>query len=550
MVRMIGGVLLCLPLAAVGARFAVGNDPACTHGSLDEALLAAVGNSVPDEIILTAQEIHAGEFTIRDDTVSIVGGFARCDDPAPSRETTLIGRDSAGSRILTIISDRAAHGVTVRNVRFLRPPGSSGGAIAARTTRPLQLTLENVAVEGHNAEEGAGILIQSALEGPVSLRLKQAKIRFNEAVVGGAIKCGPGEVVLLEGAEITNNDARYGAGIASSYCQVNLRGDSTTRLAANAATIDGGGVYFAGTSYTETFSVRRAAFADSGPRIEGNTAGGYGGAVRAEGTVHVDSEDGVFRFNRAGASGGVIYGDWLAVVFSRRVPLDDCAPGQCGVIENNEAGLSPLVTGAGGVVASNGGGHVLLAHQLVLRNGARTGGVSWCDCDHLVLGSVIAANVRATELFRGGSSSAFTFHSSTAAANQTLAEVLRGPISRISVDQSVLGDPVPLVAGILQNPFDGVIQCSVVHPLAGRALVELSVLRTVDPGLRDPGAGDARLREDSVSIDRCARPNFNPGYDLDGLDRGVVAVHGEAAHDAGAYEWRPMFRDGFDVEEQ
>jgi hypothetical protein len=362
MVRVIAYALLCVPMSAAGARFAVGDDPACTHAALDEALQTAAGTLVPDEIILAEQEIQGVELTIRDDSVLIVGGFERCDDPAPSGETTLVGRDDALSRILTITSDRAAQSVGLRHVRFVRPKASSGGGIAARTSRPLQLTLENVIVEGHDAEEGAGILIESALEGPVNLTLKQSRLRHNRAVVGGAIKCGPGEVSLLEGAEITNNSATYGGGVASSFCQVNLRGDSTTRLASNSATIDGGGVYFAGANYTETLSVRRAASADSGPRIEGNSAGGYGGAVRAEGAVHVDSMDGVFRFNQAGASGGVVYGDWLAVAFSRQLPLQDCATGQCGVIEGNEAGSSPLVTGAGGVVASQGGGYVNFEH--------------------------------------------------------------------------------------------------------------------------------------------------------------------------------------------
>jgi hypothetical protein len=165
-----------------------------------------------------------------------------------------------------------------------------------------------------------------------------------------------------------------------------------------------------------------------------------------------------------------------------------------------------------------------------------------------VFDSVVAGSVRAPEVFRGGADSRFGFHASSAAGNQNLVAILRGPISRIRVDQSILGDPVPLVAGVAENPFDGLIQCSVVHPMAGRALQESNVLRAVDPGLRDPANGDARLREDSVSIDRCARPNFNPSFDLDGLRRGVPVAAGNTAFDAGAFEWRPQFRDGFEIE--
>ena len=286
----------------------------------------------------------------------------------------------------------------------------------------------------------------------------------------------------------------------------------------------------------------------SAPRIEGNTAGGDGGAIRAEGTAYVDSSDGVFRFNRAGASGGVVYGDWLEAAFSRQLPGPACAPGECGVIEGNEAGLSPIVTGAGGVVASLGGGRVLFDQQLVLRNSARTGSVSWCNCDHVVLGSAVVANHGASEVFRGGYSSAFGFTASTAAGNLDITAVVRGPISRITVDQSILGDAAPFAAELFGNPFQGSIQCSVVHPVAGTATTERNVIRALDPGLIGPAGGDVRLREDSVSIDRCARVNFNPAYDLDGLERGVAASQGEATYDAGAYEWRPMFRDGFESE--
>lgn len=265
--------------AADAAVFTVGSDAACTHTNLSAALntTAANGPGV-DEIRLVpgfALSDSASPQTIRNQSVTLRGGFPTCASSAPSGPRTTIVRGDVGS--LFAISNSLAQRTTVTLER-LELTTRSVGTVAAGGALQLRGNVRAIVVDSRihdfRASAGGAIAIRDEPSGSPLINLRQTEIRGNRASDGGGLHClGLGGIWMEPGAIVAGNVAGdEGGGIWSQGCSVVML--SRTTLVDNQAS-RGGGLYgSAGTIVSMRWSERT-----QGPRLVGNRAGFWGGGM-------------------------------------------------------------------------------------------------------------------------------------------------------------------------------------------------------------------------------------------------------------------------------
>lgn len=538
---------LVVPLpGAHAATLTVGSDAACTHPDLESAIAAAAANGVEDEIRVAVPSAADVELEIIEDTLTLRGGYTTCGDASPGGRTTLVGRDDPQSRVLAISSVVGVQRVSLFDFDIQRAVGTHGGGIVVFGDKSITLKLTRVRVRGHRASRGAGIDMSGPLAGPKLLELADSEVSDNAAETGGGVYCNPGRVDVGVGGRIAGNRAQYGGGVAGRFCQVIVTGDSSTSLSDNVAVVDGGGAYLASNGLLAS---QRTLAAATGPIIENNLAGGNGGAVFLGSGQTASFSDSVVRGNRAGDSGGVVFAASGSVDFFRSGR--PCALLDCGTVIGNRAGANKLTPGRGGVVAFSGGSQGFgIDRQIVSGNSARRGGLVWCDdCSGMgaVSNSVLANNFGAEELIRTGVSPLFVITGTTIVDNRNLLGIVDNSTQEVWLDDSILADPVPLIAHGSQAATTTRVTCSILDPLSPPGTIEANVLRTGDPGFVSAALADYSLREDSVAIDFCVRPFSTPAVDLPGTPRGLQFRSDPGRRfDAGAFERTPLFADGFE----
>ena len=534
-----------LPIVAPAATFSVGSDPACTHATIQSAIDAAGANAIGDQIILAAPSFSQVELNLTNDSIAIRGGFASCGAVAPTGRTRLVGRNDAASRVLAVTNTGLPTTLDLVVLDVGREAGEVGGGISVSGIGPVVLTLTRSSVSGHDAVRGAGIDLSGPLSSFKTLRLAASVVSGNRATTGGGVYCSPGAVELGVGAAISSNDAQYGGGVAGKACQVRLVGDATTRVAANTAQVDGGGVYVFDAGAVGAW---RSPGATSGPVFEYNVAGGRGGAVYiADPSVTVVMTDAVLRGNRAGDSGGAIYAVGSDIAFDRN--FEPCEPGACRVIADNHAGTNPKTRGQGGVIALVRQSQCFIRGQYVAGNSARVGALVHAeDGAYLVVSdSVLARNYGADELYWSGEIGYLNAEGTTIADNLDLVGIADGKTIAARFEGLILTDPVSLVPRRGGSELSTVVDCAILDPATPLLAFETRVARIEDPGFIDATAGNYDLRDDAPAIDFCA--NATTLFDLRGHERGFpYRGNPELRFDVGAFERTPLFADGFEVD--
>jgi hypothetical protein len=536
-------VLVCCQADA--ATFSVGSDAACTHPDIASAIAAAASNGIADEIILARPSFDDIEVLIDGDQIALRGGYAACDAPAATGRTTLRGRDDPASRVLTLRNQGNQRPIELSDLNIVRTGNTVGGGISMSGAQPIELRLLRTTISGHETVRGAGIDMEGLLEGPKVLKLVDSDISANVADTGGGIYCNPGLVEIGVGSRLADNHAQYGGALAGRFCQVRLIGDSSTTMRGNTASVHGGGVYLAGNG---GFSAARRLDARSGPVVADNIASGNGGAVYLGSGQSAGFSDTVVRGNRAGDSGGVVFGVSSEVGFGREP--QPCAPLGCGVLADNHAGDNPVTEGRGGIVALTGnGGFYGLHRQFVVDNSSRRGALVSCDCGVVagVSDSLIARNTGADELFWLEFGAELRISGSTIADNQDIDGLAGNRTETVWLDGSILADPVPMIVSGGTTATTTIATCSVLDPSTPPSTQESNVARLDNPGFAAPLLGDYSLRDDSLAIDFCAAPELGGPVDLAGLPRGVLfRSNATVRFDAGAFERNPLFADGFE----
>jgi len=192
-----------------------------------------------------------------------------------SGNAKIYGNKSVGVRCTTLtmsgnakISDNKSEGVSCTTLTMsedaeisgnTNTSGDGGGARVSTLTMSGNAKIINNTTKGN----GGGIYINGNNNSTIS---GNALISGNSAKNGGGIYFGgynSSSTLVMEGGEISNNKAEYGAGIYVEKSTFNHKGGTVT---SNAAEYVGGGVYVkSGGTYTA-----------GGGKVNGNTAGDGG----------------------------------------------------------------------------------------------------------------------------------------------------------------------------------------------------------------------------------------------------------------------------------
>lgn len=549
----LGGALAALVLAAfasplAASTFTVGPGVGCTHADLFSAIVAAATQAGPDEIRLLANQSHQGPFFVNTDGLWLRGGFASCSAVAPTGFSTLLGTNSSRALFLSAFGDVMLERL---NVTGGTVTGNGGGLFVQGGAH--NVVLVNVAIFGNHATGLGGNLYVSAGPG-MELSLTSASlVASGQAQDGGGLACSGAGIVDLEGGSLVANNVatRHGGGVhLGAGCWLrHLAGGSAAGIQSNQAGTNGGGAYVEGGSDLTTL------FSSAGlAEISNNSApGGKGGGVFLTGSGSVlQAHFARLASNHAGTHGGAVAAEIGSfVTLGRPAAGDDrCLnPARCSLVEGNSAPLGggiwtmlSTVTAHGthfeGNAAGNGGaiGYFTAGSVATLGSSVLAGNVGiWplyaAGPSTLTLGNVTAVNnTGAGPGFVGFSGDALDVRVLSSLFDQPDSQILSGLSSSLVQLDCVLSRTV----GFLSNLPSGTVT---------RALT------VADPRLRNPAAGDYRLRDISPAIDHCDSSEWQGSpVDLEWQPRDIDNAFPDVlgSRDLGADEVLMLLRDGFE----
>ncbi len=539
--------------------YTVGNGAACSHGTIQSALDAAASHAGADEIRLTRSltyEPESNTVTTNDD-LSIVGGFATCDQATSDGIHTVVsGLGASGTAVFGI----TANGSSIVKLRHLDIKNGDVG-VAFNGDGVLQ-TIETVISNNHihgisagtsgsTAElvidtgtlilnnginrcfflglyYGGGISLEGAIE--MTMTAPQTMIAFNSACRGGGLSVGPGAHAYIGSPGYNGLPALY----------------------QNVAIDSGGAAWVSGTLKLFTTDPERPI------GVKSNYAEGNGGGVYVGGTAaRLCAWDFAFEDNTAEGNGAAIYGDSALIVMnynayngcSAHPEAVPCAPSEkCNIVSGNVNSGAETNSELGAAVdlyAAN-----LVANGIVMRdnNGSsvvrtKNGTVSIDEC-------LIADNTTSGALLHATKDDAAA-DDSLYLKNCTIAGNSINPDSVIRAQ-----DDLYLFNSIIQQPdiptlnFTGtaaqlLLDSLLLNEGSNAAFGSNSV--TGDAQFVAPASGNYRLTRTSPAIDFAAGIVSDP-FDLDGNLRDVdlpEVANRSGPRDLGAYEWNPLIINGW-----
>lgn len=530
------------------AIFTVGSDGACTHATITAALVASLAAG-PDEIRIARNQTYNNLYIHLTDwsfgtvgLVTLAGGYDTCADPSPTGQTTIDGQ--ATNPVVEVDTASQVNSLVVLRDLMLTGSGEEGLRVAAGG----QASLQNVRLQGNGTGgaavvDGGFLVTDSATEidsnlGPGITCLTTASasvaatIHDNSATAGGGVVAGSDcGLTLLANAWVVGNNATLGGGIyASSGATVLVDGSAAsafgTKVADNAATDQGGGIYATGA--TTMVRIQNAA-------VTGNEAGLEGGGIWAGlgAKVIMDRVDGsCFNPTRCSDLSGNGITQVAILVPGAAAWAESGADVEIyqTIAEGNY--ISPLVNG-GGVFFATGVGSTLTAEGVRLWNNQ--------GCDALFEGQdsaqlSIAFVTASRNAFGGG----FDASPVTLSANATA-----------TLNSSVFYPnlPVNLSSGGVLSEVDCLILSNATGLPVGATLISTS-----NPLFVNAIAGNLRVSPDSPAVDYCDALAYVPqhfdgdhearGFDLASNANGTPGVTG-GIYDLGFDEVRPLFVDGF-----
>ncbi len=601
------GAIQTLPPSLRGADVTVGPDAGCDFNDLQ----TAINNAVDGDVLhLAAGLDHSGRsygvffagpsFTIR-------GGYPDCDAGSTPSGRTVIDTAGSSSPVFDIWFNGAGAFRQI-NLENLAVKGSNGanaaGLLVEGRVGQLQVNLSNVEISGNQrtggtTAHGAGLRILTTDDtlggGPLVTVDNDSIIADNTAAGdGGGIHCqsshdnGSSTVLRVGKTPIFNNQASNGGGIAVDGCQnVYLYSGGavvlffpTGGIALNNATGNGGGIHVSngGEVFLRGRSVSGFGDPDHAALLIGNTAdtGGGGALVRDPGSI-LHLEDTFVVNNSADLGGGglrVINGGQVEV--RRQAGTTTCEPVDsgggvlvrppCSVVENNSAS-------SGGAVSLSGDSRVDISRTFVRNNqssGAGTGQFAYVGNPSIYEGPASTLRIESSVITGHdgvvqelGNNAKMDIRWSTIAGNAggVLARLISGSGKSAAIYTRGVVIDHDATLFLLQGSGPKTVSGTCV--VSNQPITDYTyrvAVSQIDPGLRNPGAGDFHLANNSPAIDTCV-DNFAPDYpDLDGNTRGQAWTGPEPIRppnyytnglfDMGAYEasWAgdAIFSDRFE----
>ncbi|QKT04152.1 hypothetical protein HUS23_10175 [Ectothiorhodospiraceae bacterium 2226] len=472
----------------------------------------------------------------------------------------------------TVVRDNEASSASYSGALCGTPSSNSGGGIyfdgedfgdSRLTLGPGSSVVRNAALgKGrfeHMHGQGGGIYCKSG-------RLHLAR---NAAVAGnrtGGERPGDGGGLYLDrgcnlrssaggilGGILMNESAQHGGGIAARTGRIRFDRDGAAlpAVAGNVAAGHGGGIYVPRDEevgfIVRLGSVRLASnrsgghggglyFVNNRSRVElvdalitGNHAEGVGGGIRFGGArSHLELVDSALVQNSANGRGGALYFGASELIVRRAGDACDSAQiARCSRMENNHTQAD-----GGALALAFGSAHI--SQSVIAGNSADgAGSVAWVSGSNSELhleGVAIHGNHGAPQLFQLQDRSLTSVDWSTIAGNREgnaplavfrLENDERHSVNtRLRVRGSIVWEPGAELAS-RSGPTFTPSNCTIGHrSLANSGLSVGSRFYSLNnPALRDPAAGDLRLRPNSPAIDYCStqqagvQPRFTDLFD-------------------------------------
>ncbi len=337
---------------------------------------------------------------------------------------------------------------------------------------------------------------------------------------------------------------------------------------------NGGGIYLTG----EAEMTVEASGTEVSAIIFNNTAD-HGGGIAVEDGSELLLVNTRIHANTAHINGGGIHASGAELTMGRHGGVNgfvgDCQPqfdknARCSVLSSNSAGAD------GGAIAVEGQATAVINQTFVHGNSSAggRGSVAFVGGQSTLLeleGAVVHSNKGSTDLFHVRDAGILEFHWTSLAGNREADEDLRvfrvvdtgdgTPI--LSLSSSIIWEPGAELASQSGTPFttDGCVIGHLPHNESGLDEKDFNTFYSfIDPRLRDPANGDLRLRPDSPAVDYCdltADPTFNDmfnnprGVDVGGpLTEPPNQPNGDHDFDIGAHELQSLqleiFSDRFE----
>lgn len=542
-------------VAGAGAPvFWVGAAAPCNFNSLQTAI-----GAVPDgaEIRLANNQAYDDiNVTLSDKSLLISGGWADCTDDAAEGVTELVGDPTLILPVLAIGSPATAREVVLRRLRL-----GGGRRSGIELSGHVDLRVERSVIDANEANLGGGIRVDGVSRADTILRVSETRIGVvegtggNAAGNGGGIACAHATVRLGGSAIVGNHADSEGGGLFLDDCGLDTAlnvysfdglGTIALWIAANTATINGGGIAATGGSELE-FAAPFSPYA-----IHANQANEGGGILlRGAGTTLV-ARGLTLSENVAAERGGA-----ASVREGAQFTMERLLPKLAGgVVASTRCGLAVEcnLVQANRAEENTGGAFYVSEAGLTLRQAVLEHNHSGNGSTLLLVASVSRIENSLIHGNDGGGGalvrvldgSSFVLNSSTVAGNtggSTLIELFSdNGANNLHLRNSIIWQPGTTV--LAATPADTLASvCMNAHEDASiEALVH-------EPGFLDPDAGNYRLHAASPNIDACADPFAGPVADLLGRQRpsDLGTDHGDGDFDRGAYELGDLiFADGFE----
>jgi len=583
---LLGGLMTCIGLAmghdAGAVILTVGDEPACTHGSVQSAVNALPADGV-HEIRIKTSTYAAQAIKIQNRNLTLRGGYASCTAATSNGLSTLSGNGGAADSVITITGSNSdvklenlvitggdevysGHGggvdfngagkLSTRNVTISNNYAGYGGGIsfiAEGDSRSELNLLEDTLILFNTAQfSGGGI----RLDGKVDMRAASDRIWINGNqalgwnLVSNEEQYGYGGGVLVlnnaaayisspgyvNAAVITDNTARYGGGVAVMGAVLYLYGTDAARPARieyNQAKRTGGGVYVEGG--TDLYKHMMCAW-DFG--INHNIAPN-GSAIYLEPGRGVS-------FSRPSRAELNPFDDsaWCGVRPSVAV---DCAGPDCNTIAGNRNETMNGTATDGATILAQDDTDVVI-NRVTLRDN-RGGNIirafpstTWRNFE--IYNSLLAGNHSTGALVRNSGEELLKIENSTFAGNNIGSQVFLST-DDITIGRSIIWQPgVPVLS---QSGGSRSVSNLLVHDASTIGGTTTTVLQVADPYFLDPDRGDYRPHAGSPAVDFASTGG---GVDLLGNPRATDLVEVPNAFgtaDIGAYERMeidPLVRNG------
>lgn len=201
--------------------------------------------------------------------------------------------------------------LTTQNCRFSYNYGQNGGAIFVDTLASIFLL--NTVFENNSAQTGGGIYFAGIIS-PLNNQgfrhqLQHSSFTANQAIYGGALQVGKGQLILFNACDFNTNTAEAVGGAIQVVGDVNL-GFSFCNFKANSCQDAGGAISVKNSSPTGILSLFQSSFTS-------NQSHRKGGALSIEGAAQVAIKGSFFNSNHVdqGMAGAALLDqiEWLEI---------------------------------------------------------------------------------------------------------------------------------------------------------------------------------------------------------------------------------------------